>query len=127
MVVERLVASFRQSAKLQQHVRFLYAKGSVYHIENGNLLYHGAVPMTAAGTLPPSGLKGGCMRAVPDGLLRPAGAAGLLCPEDSPARRSARTFLWYLWCGKLSPPVWAQRHDHLLSGCMWPTPPPMWR
>ncbi|MFR9067874.1 MAG: fructose-bisphosphatase class III [Faecalibacterium prausnitzii] len=35
--------------KLQQHVEFLYAKGSVYHIENGNLLYHGAVPMTTKG------------------------------------------------------------------------------
>ena len=49
LVLDKLVASFRQSEKLQQHVRFLYAKGSVYHIENGNLLYHGAVPMTEKG------------------------------------------------------------------------------
>ena len=50
LVLRKLVQSFRQSEKLQQHVEFLYAKGSVYHIENGNLLYHGAVPMTSRGT-----------------------------------------------------------------------------
>lgn len=50
VVLQKLVQSFRQSEKLQQHVEFLYAKGSVYHIENGNLLYHGAVPMTKKGT-----------------------------------------------------------------------------
>ena len=50
VVLQKLVQSFRQSEKLQQHVEFLYAKGSVYHIENGNLLYHGAVPMTRKGT-----------------------------------------------------------------------------
>lgn len=49
-MLQKLVQSFRQSEKLQQHVEFLYAKGSVYHIENGNLLYHGAVPMTKKGT-----------------------------------------------------------------------------
>ena len=31
-------------------MEFLYAKGSVYHIENGNLLYHGVVPMTKNGS-----------------------------------------------------------------------------
>ena len=41
-VLDKLVASFRHSEKLQKHVAFLYAKGSVYHIENGCLLYHGA-------------------------------------------------------------------------------------
>ena len=50
LVLHKLVESFRQSQKLQEHVEFLYAKGSVYHIENGNLLYHGVVPMTQKGT-----------------------------------------------------------------------------
>ena len=50
LVLRKLVQSFRQSEKLQQHVEFLYAKGSVYHIENGNLLYHGVVPMTVKGS-----------------------------------------------------------------------------
>ena len=51
LVLRKLVESFRQSERLQQHVEFLYAKGSVYHIENGNLLYHGVVPMTKTAAL----------------------------------------------------------------------------
>ena len=104
MVVERLVASFRQSAKLQQHVRFLYAKGSVYHIENGNLLYHGAVPMTAAGDFTAERFEGRLYagRALMDYCDQRA-RLGYYAPEDSPARRSGQDFLWYLWCGKLSP------------------------
>ena len=50
-VLDKLVASFRHSEKLQKHVAFLYAKGSVYHIENGCLLYHGAVPLTDEGNV----------------------------------------------------------------------------
>ena len=65
LVLDKLVASFRQSEKLQQHVRFLYAKGSVYHIENGNLLYHGAVPMTEKGAFAAERFEGGCTPAAP--------------------------------------------------------------
>ena len=43
-MLRKLVQSFRQSERLQQHIEFLYAKGSVYHIENGNLLYHALCP-----------------------------------------------------------------------------------
>ena len=56
-VLDKLVASFHHSEKLQKHVAFLYAKGSVYHIENGCLLYHGAVPLTDEANLPPKRLR----------------------------------------------------------------------
>ena len=104
LVLDKLVASFRQSEKLQQHVRFLYAKGSVYHIENGNLLYHGAVPMTAAGDFAAERFEGRLYagRALMDYCDQRA-RLGYYAPEDSPARRSGQDFLWYLWCGKLSP------------------------
>ena len=104
MVVERLVASFRQSAKLQQHVRFLYAKGSVYHIENGNLLYHGAVPMTEKGAFAAERFEGRLYagRALMDYCDERA-RQGYYAPEGSAARQSGQDFLWYLWCGRLSP------------------------
>ena len=35
-----------------EYVRFLYAKGSVYRIENNNLLFHGAVPLDENGESP---------------------------------------------------------------------------
>ena len=104
LVLTKLVESFCQSEKLQQHVRFLYAKGSVYHIENGNLLYHGAVPMTARGTFAAERFEGRAYagRALMD-YCDSRARRGYYAPEGSPARQSGQDFLWYLWCGKLSP------------------------
>ena len=104
LVLDKLVASFRQSEKLQQHVRFLYAKGSVYHIENGNLLYHGAVPMTEKGSFAAERFEGRLYagRALMDYCDERA-RRGYYAPEGSAARQSGQDFLWYLWCGRLSP------------------------
>ena len=104
LVLGKLVASFRQSAKLQQHVRFLYAKGSVYHIENGNLLYHGAVPMTEKGAFAAERFEGRLYagRALMDYCDERA-RRGYYAPEGSADRQSGQDFLWYLWCGRLSP------------------------
>ena len=104
LVLDKLVASFCQSEKLQQHVRFLYAKGSVYHIENGNLLYHGAVPMTEKGAFAAERFEGRLYagRALMDYCDERA-RRGYYAPEGSAARQSGQDFLWYLWCGRLSP------------------------
>ena len=104
LVMDKLVVSFRQSEKLQQHVRFLYAKGSVYHIENGNLLYHGAVPMTEKGAFAAERFEGRAYagRALMDYCDERA-RRGYYAPEGSAARQSGQDFLWYLWCGRLSP------------------------
>ena len=104
VVLQKLVQSFRQSEKLQQHVEFLYAKGSVYHIENGNLLYHGAVPMTKKGSFAVERFEGHAYsgRALMDYCDERA-RRGYFAPEGSAARQSGQDFLWYLWCGKLSP------------------------
>lgn len=48
-VVKKLTKSFKNSEKLQRHVQFLYAKGSIYKIFNDNLLMHGCVPMSSFG------------------------------------------------------------------------------
>lgn len=103
-VLDKLVASFRHSEKLQKHVAFLYAKGSVYHIENGCLLYHGAVPLRdegefAAETFEGHSLRGRALLDYCDLRAR----LGYFAPEGSPERQSGQDFLWYLWCGKLSP------------------------
>lgn len=104
LVLRKLVESFRQSERLQQHVEFLYAKGSVYHIENGNLLYHGVVPMTKNGSFAVERFEGHNYsgRGLMDYCDERA-RCGYFAPEGSTARRSGQDFLWYLWCGKLSP------------------------
>ena len=45
-----LRSSFLRSEKLQNHVKFLYEKGSIYLTFNNNLLYHGCIPMNSDGT-----------------------------------------------------------------------------
>lgn len=49
-VMERLTMAFINCEKLQKHVRFLFTKGSLYKVYNGNLLYHGCVPMNEDGS-----------------------------------------------------------------------------
>ena len=49
-IVDRLVTSFTNSYKLQEHIRFLYGVGSLYLVFNGNLLFHGCVPMNEDGS-----------------------------------------------------------------------------
>lgn len=49
-VVDRLVTAFINCEKLQEHIRFLYTKGSLYKVYNGNLLYHGCVPFNEDGS-----------------------------------------------------------------------------
>ena len=92
VVLQKLVQSFRQSEKLQQHVEFLYAKGSVYHIENGNLLYHGAVPMTRKGTFAVERWDG---RGYPDGLSGhdiPPGSRVIAVADSIDAMMSSRSY-----------------------------------
>ena len=50
-VMDRLVYAFKNSEKLQRHVKFLYSKGGLYTVHNGNLLFHGCVPLNPDGTL----------------------------------------------------------------------------
>ncbi len=49
-VAERLKLAFVNCERLQKHVRFLLTKGSFYKVHNGNLLYHGCVPMNEDGS-----------------------------------------------------------------------------
>ncbi len=44
-VMENLKHSFLNSEKLQKHLKFLFTNGSIYLRYNGNLLYHGCVPL----------------------------------------------------------------------------------
>lgn len=103
-LLAKLRQSFAESERLQRHVRFLYAKGSVYKIENNNLLFHGAVPMNKDGTFAGVVLDGVqyAGRAWMDKCEQMA-RQGYFAPEGSEERRRGQDFLWYLWCGRQSP------------------------
>ena len=50
-IMKRLEQAFLNCEKLQQHMRFLLSKGSLYKVYNKNLLYHGCMPLCEDGKL----------------------------------------------------------------------------
>ena len=48
-VMERLKSAFRNCEKLQKHMGLLLDKGGLYRVYNGNLLFHGSVPLNEDG------------------------------------------------------------------------------
>ena len=99
VIIADLKSYFLESAVLQQHVDYLYQKGSLYTRYNGNLLFHGCVLLNEDGT----------MRSVSYGGQELKGRAWFdYC--DRMAREaylhhtaSAVDFMYFLWCGRLSP------------------------
>ena len=102
-VILRLQQSFISSQKLQQHVRFLYAKGGMYQVYNGNLLYHGCINFNEDGTF--------SELAIDDQLF--SGKSYLDRVErltrqgyfatDPEKRQYGQDAIWYLWSGARSP------------------------
>ena len=103
-VIDQLTESFRQSQKLQKHIRFLYSKGGLYKVINGNLLFHGCVPMTEDGKLMSFtiGGKERAGKAFMDYADRTARKA-YYDKRGTPEREFGMDFLWWLWAGRSSP------------------------
>ncbi len=103
-VMERLKTNFSHSGRLQKHVRFLYSKGSMYKIFNGNLLYHGCIPVNADGTFKSfdtgrEEVSGRALLDYADSMMR----RGYFLPESNREKQKCLDFMWYLWCGSTSP------------------------
>ena len=103
-VISQLTESFRHSEKLQRHVRFLFAKGGLYKVFNGNLLFHGCIPMTEEGKLLSFtiGGKRRCGREFLDYAEMTARKA-YYDKRGTPERQFGLDFLWWLWSGRNSP------------------------
>ena len=103
-VIHQMTRSFRHSEKLQKHVRFLYSKGSLYRVFNGNLLFHGCIPMTEDGKLMEFTIDGKTLsgKAFLDYADLEARRA-YYSPRGSAEREFGMDFLWWLWAGRNSP------------------------
>jgi len=103
-VIEKLRLSFTGSRWLQEHVRFLFSKGSVCLVCNGNLLYHGCISMNADGTFKPFQLDGETYsaRRFMDRVDRLA-RQGYFSTEDLTQKEYGMDAMWYLWRGAQSP------------------------
>ena len=104
-VMDRLVLEFAHSEKLQRHVQFLYSAGGMYLRCNGNLLYHGCIPMEEDGSFAPipvsakSSLSGRAAIDAADQLAR----QGYFAKLGQKQRQTGQDFLWYLGSGPNSP------------------------
>ncbi len=102
-VVGRLRKAFMESALLQEHTRFLYEKGSLYKKHNGNLLFHGCMPLTEDGEFDPINTSDGYRQGkdwfdYADALVR-RGYYG----KPGPEKDRGVDMCWFLWCGYKSP------------------------
>ena len=103
-VIDELTSSFQHSEKLQKHVRFLYSRGSLYKIYNGNLLFHGCIPLDRDGNLLSFCLDGTERkgRDLLDAIDTQARQAYYYKP-GTPERKLGMDLLWFLWAGRNSP------------------------
>ncbi len=102
-LMDKLTASFTNSEKLQRHVNFLLKQGSLYKIYNGNLLYHGCMPMNEDGSFKKVKVYGGEYKGkmlydVLENYVRRAFFA-----LDETERRKGSNIMWFLWCAPGSP------------------------
>lgn len=100
-VVSALRRSFLHSEKLQLHIRFMVNNGSMYKIHNGNLLFHGCIPLDKEANLLEVNFFGRSMCGksyldAADKFVRESYFAGKSLSDDN-------DFFWYLWCGSASP------------------------
>ncbi|WP_070000574.1 fructose-bisphosphatase class III [Cellulosilyticum sp. I15G10I2] len=103
-VVDRLVYSFIHSAKLQEHIKFMFSKGSMYKVYNNNLLYHGCLLMSEDGNFQTINLEGRAYygKSYLD-KLEEIVRDGYFNHNDPVTRQKGQDMMWYLWCGRYSP------------------------
>ena len=103
-VMDRLQEAFLESKILQDHIRFLFFKGSIYKCYNNNLLFHGCMPLNEDGSFMPIMTAEGPMKGKPwfdyaERVVR----QGYFGTPGSPEKERGVDFFWYLWCGYKSP------------------------
>ena len=102
-VMKRLRTSFIHCEKLQRHVRLMLKRGSMYKIYNGNLLYHGCVPMNEDGSFAKVNVfgkeySGKALYDVLESYVRKA-----FFSLDKEEREKGQDMMWYIWTAPNSP------------------------
>lgn len=103
-VMEKLRNSFVNSDKMRKHMRWLYAKGSLYLVRNSNLMFHASVPLNEDGTFMKVRVhgeeySGKALFDKVDSVVRDAYYGN---PASDMHQRDV-DYMWYLWCGPHSP------------------------
>ncbi len=102
-VMQKLIEGFKNSEALHRHIHYLVSKGSMYLIYNGNLLFHGGLPMDPDGSFRPLKLDGKSYAGKElldffDEVVRIA-----YYKDELDSHQKYLDLVWYLWCGPTSP------------------------
>ena len=102
-VMHRLRSAFLKCDKMQKHMMLLLNKGSLYKVYNGNLLYHGCVPLNEDGSLKEVQIYGKTYKgkALYDALEVYVRRAFFAVNEEE--RERSADIMWYIWSGPNSP------------------------
>ena len=103
LIMEHLRESFLNSERLQRHIRFLFRNGSLYKVYNGNLLFHGCVPLNEDGSFREveiygKNYSGKALYEVLEKYVRNG-----YYSDDPEEKEKGVDLFWYIWQGKNSP------------------------
>lgn len=100
-LLTRLLASFQHSERFLRHVDFLLKTGSMYLVYNGNLLYHGCIPLHENGDFKSLRING--QNYSGKSLLDFFEEQVHLAAEQPEVHDDLATdMMWYLWVGESS-------------------------
>lgn len=102
-VMERLSSAFRHCEKLQNHIRLLLDKGGLYKTYNGNLLFHGSIPINEDGSLKEVTIYGETKKGRELYDLLEAHVRRAFYTVDKKEREDSRDIMWYIWTAPSSP------------------------
>lgn len=109
-LMSSLARSFHHSERLQKHLKCLYQRGSLFLVKNNCLLYHAAIPMNDDGTFTEVDVcgqivSGKALLERVERIIRDAyyGDTTPETPKQKHEFSPALDYMWYLWCGPLSP------------------------
>ena len=102
-VMERMESAFLNCEKLQNHMRLLLDKGGLYRVYNGNLLFHGCIPLSEDGSLKAVTIYGKTYKgkALYDALEAHVRRAFNAVKREG--YEESRDILWYIWAAPNSP------------------------
>lgn len=102
-VMERLDSAFRNCEKLQNHIRLLLDKGGLYKVYNGNLMFHGSIPLNEDGSFKEVQIYGNTYKGKELYDVLEAYVRRAFYSVDKKEREKGRDILWYIWAAPNSP------------------------
>ena len=102
-MMNKLYSAFVKCEKLQKHMQLMLKKGGMYKVYNGNLLFHGCVPMNSDGSFKAVNVNGKEYSGKDLYDAYEACVRKVLVSNNKKEKSIGGDILWYLWSGSGSP------------------------